>query len=139
MLRFNMKLKIITGLRKDQYFVIDGEEAHKAYYLFKNPEKRGIFNNGVAIIGQDIRQIDPAWQETMGWNPTHTLDGDDWNEIRERGIDRKMEALQIKAKELAYSDDLSIFQLPISEVKLLETNRDGLNKLNNLIGQFDNK
>lgn len=119
MLRFNMKLKIITGLRQDQYFVIDGEEAHKAYYLFLNPEKRGVFENGVAIIGQDIRGIDPAWNESMGWNPTHKLDDDDWNYIREKGQDRKMQDLITKAKELGYSKNVEIFKLPMSEVKLL--------------------
>ncbi len=86
-----MKIKIITGYRADQYQIVDAEEAHKAYYLFLNPEKRGIFANGVALRGSDIQSIQPAWQETMGWNPTHTLDSDDWNEIRDDGIDRKLQ------------------------------------------------
>ena len=43
----DLKIKIITGFRKDQYYTIDAEEAHKAYYLFLNPEERGVFNNGV--------------------------------------------------------------------------------------------
>lgn len=119
MLRFNMKLKIITGLRQDQYFIIDSDEAHKAYYLFLNPEKRGVFENGVAIIGQDIRGIDPAWNESLGWNPTHKIDDDDWNYIREKGLDKEMREIQTKAKELAYSKNPDIFKLPMSEVKLL--------------------
>lgn len=114
-----MKFKIITGFRAEQHFIIDADEVHKAYYLFLNPEKRTIFSNGVAMIGQDIRGIEPAWNETMGWNPSHKLDGDDWNEIRQKGIDRKAEEIQQKAKQLAHSKDHSIFALPMSAVKLL--------------------
>jgi hypothetical protein len=115
-----MKFKIITGFRADQQFIIDADDVHKAYYLFINPEKRTIFSNGVAMIGQDIRGIEPAWNETMGWNPSHKLNGDDWNEIRQKGIDKEMKVIQETAKQLAYSKDLSIFALPMNAIKLLD-------------------
>ena len=73
----DLKIKIITGFRKDQYYTIDAEEAHKAYYLFLNPEERGVFNNGVAMIGKNVQGIEPDYHATMGWNSTHTLDSDD--------------------------------------------------------------
>src|SRR5215210_8904060 len=80
------KIKLITGYRRDQEHSIDANEAHKAYYLFEHPTERGIFSNGLAIIGADIRGIVPDYHGTMGWNPTHPLDGDDWNELHRTGI-----------------------------------------------------
>lgn len=97
----NLKIKVVTGFRKEQHHTIDADEAHKAYYLFLNPEKRSVFKNGVALIGQDIRSIEPDYQATMGWNPTHTLDGDDWNELREKGLDRELRNVIALAKEAA--------------------------------------
>lgn len=110
-----MKVKIITGYKQDQYEVIDAEEAHKAYYLFLNPDKRGVFSNGVALRGQDIHRIVPAWNETMGWNPTHNLDSDDWNEIRDRGIDRKLQhTLLPAAREIAVLANPEDMNKPLS-------------------------
>jgi len=94
-------IKIITGFRDDQYYIIDDEEAHKAYFLFNNPEARTVFNNGVALIGKNIQGIEPAWNETMGWNPTHKLDDDDWNEIRKRGLEKNMRLVIQEAKYVA--------------------------------------
>ena len=96
----NLKIKVITGFREDQYYVIDGNEAHKAYYLFMNPEERGVFKNGVAVLGKNIQGIEPAWNETMGWNPTHKLDDDDWNEIHNTNIKAQMRELLIDAKKV---------------------------------------
>lgn len=80
------KIKIITGYRRDQEHSIDANEAHKAYYLFEHPLERGTFSSGLAIIGSEIREIVPDYQGTMGWNPTHVLDADDWNELHQKGI-----------------------------------------------------
>lgn len=96
----NLKIKIIVGFRDDQYYVIDGNEAHKAYYLFMNPEERGVFKNGVALIGKTIQGIEPAWNETMGWNPTHKLDYNDWNEIHSNGIKKQLNELLKEAKRV---------------------------------------
>lgn len=84
----NLKLKLITGFRKDQHYTIDADEAEKAYKLFLNPDHRGIFKNGLALIGSSIQAIEPDYNATMGWNADHALDGDDWNQIREKGVDR---------------------------------------------------
>jgi hypothetical protein len=115
-----MKIKLITGFRKDQSYTIDGEEAHKAYYLFLNPDQRGIFNNGVALLGSHIQGIEPDYHATMGWNSTHILDSDDWNELRSKGIDKKLGGLLEKAKEVAtnMAEVPRIFSQPLSRIEI---------------------
>lgn len=114
----NLKIKIITGFREDQYYVIDGNEAHKAYYLFMHPEERGVFKNGVALIGKNIQGIEPAWNETMGWNPTHELDDDDWNDIHQKGIKPKMRELLTEAKRVMplIEKNKALLQINLSEI-----------------------
>lgn len=114
----NLKIKIITGFREDQYYVIDGNEAHKAYYLFMNPEERGVFKNVVSLIGKNIQGIEPAWNETMGWNPTHNLDDDDWNEIHKTGIKPKMRELLSEAKRVMplVEKNKALLQINLSEI-----------------------
>ena len=114
-----MKIKIITGFREDQYYVIDVDEAHKAYYLFNNPEKRGVFNNGVALIGKNIQGIEPAWHETMGWNPTHKMNSEDWNEINTKGIATKLKEQLYEAKIASQylENNPQYANLPMSEIK----------------------
>lgn len=113
----NIKIKIITGFRKDQSYTIDAEEAHKAYYLFLNPEKRGVFSNGVALIGSDIRGIEPDYNATMGWNQAHTLDADDYTEINSTGVSRKMNEVLAFAKEIAQIAEPSKMLLPLSKIR----------------------
>lgn len=108
------KIKLIVGFRRDQEHSIDADEAHKAYYLFLNPEKRGVFKNGLAILGSDIRSIVPDYQGTMGWNPTHTLDTDDWNELRDAGIAYKLPKLLAAAKEIAQIAKPEEFNKPLT-------------------------
>lgn len=116
-----MKIKVITGFRDDQYYTIDAEEAHMAYRLFENPEERAIFANGVALIGKNIQGIEPNWQATMGWNETHKLDNDDWNEIRSKKLDTELRDLLQKAKEVAYlsSEQPELLHKKLSEAILL--------------------
>lgn len=114
----NLKIKIVVGFRDVQYYVIDGNEAHKAYYLFMHPEERGVFKNGVALIGKNIQGIEPAWNETMGWNETHKLDGDDWNEINRKGIKPKMRELLSESKRVMSLVEKSpaLLQINLSEI-----------------------
>lgn len=114
----NLQIKVIVGFREDQYYVIDGNEAHKAYYLFMNPEERGVFKNGVAIIGKSIQGIEPAWNETMGWNETHRLDDDDWNDIHRKGIKEKMRELLSEAKRVMplIEKNKALLQINLSEI-----------------------
>ena len=122
-------IKIITGFRENQYYVIEDYEAHKAYYLFNNPEARTTFENGVALIGKNIQGIEPAWNESMGWNPTHELDDDDWNDIRRKGVDNKLRGILEEARAIARIADQNpqflkmtmkeIETMPESDVKRL--------------------
>lgn len=100
----NLKIKVIVGYRKDQQYTVDADEAHKAYYLFLNPEKRGVFNSGLALQGKDIKAIEPDYHSTMGWNPTHQLDSNDWNEIHRLGVHRDLESVLMNASEVAKGD-----------------------------------
>lgn len=112
-------IKIITGFRDDQFMIIDAEEAHKAYYLFLHPEERAIFGNGVALIGKNIQEIVPAWNETMGWNPSHKLENNDWNEIRSKGVDKKLNGVLQLAKEVSYTmeNDRTLGNKKLSELE----------------------
>lgn len=111
-----LKVRIITGFREDQSHTIDAEEAHKAYYLFLHPEERGIFKDGLALVGKDIRAIEPDYHATMGWNPSHNLDGDDYNQIRGCGVDRELRDMLSLAKEVATMVPLREMNLPLSEL-----------------------
>lgn len=112
-------IKIITGFRDNQYYTIENEEAHKAYFLFNNPDARTIFKNGVAIIGKNIQGIEPAWNETMGWNPSHKLDDDDWNDIRRHSKDKELRNVLEEAKNVALlaEKNSELLMLPLSEAK----------------------
>lgn len=114
----NLKIKIITGFRDEQYYVIDGNESHKAYYLFMHPEERGVFKNGVALIGKNIQGIEPAWNETMGWNPSHKIDNDDWNEIHSKNIKLQMKELLSNAKRAMplMESNKALLQIDLSQI-----------------------
>lgn len=110
------KIKVIVGYREDQYHTIDADEAHKAYYLFEHPKERGIFSNGVAIRGEDIQSIVPDWHATMGWNPTHELDSNDWNEIRDKGLHYSVSKLLEAAKGIAQLGKHEDLNQPLTEL-----------------------
>ena len=131
----NLKIKVICGFRKDQQYTIDADEAHKAYYLFLNPEKRSVFKNGVALIGQDIRGIEPDYHATMGWNPTHVLDSDDWNELRGKGIDSALQRVVSAAKDAAQLLPPEKMNLPLSSL-LPELTPKGLPDTKQLSDKF---
>jgi hypothetical protein len=114
-----LKVKIIVGFRKDQHYTIDADEAHKAYYLFLNPDKRGIFSNGVAVIGSNIDGIEPDYIATMGWNTGYTLGPDDWTDIRSKGVDVELRNVLEYAKHVAISLPPAQMNIPLSEIKRL--------------------
>lgn len=111
-----LRIKIITGFRKDQAISISAEEAHKAYYLFLHPEKRGVFSNGMGLIGKHIQEIRPDYHGTMGWNDTHNLTGDDWNELRKKGIDTQLRETMEEAKKLSTTIQPEMLNLPLSSI-----------------------
>ena len=111
------KIKVVCGFRKEQELTIDANEAHKAYYLFNHPEKRGTFNNGLAIKGSDIQRIEPDYNATMGWNHTNQLTGDDWNEIHRTGVAGKFLSILAGAKEIGRTGDIADLQKPLIELR----------------------
>lgn len=122
-------IKVIVGYREDQYYLINETEAHKAYYLFTHPEDRSVFEGGIALVGKNIQGIEPAYNETMGWNPTHKLGDDDWNEIRTRGVDKRLREVLKKAKEVSElaEDNPKLLDMALDEIEsseLLENNEN---------------
>jgi len=91
----------VIGFRREQDVSIPLQEAHKVYYLFNNREKHGVFENGVAIVGSSIQQVVPDYNKTMGWNDSHSINNEDWNELRREGIEEKMEMIMEKARDVA--------------------------------------
>lgn len=114
----NYSVMIETGFDDIQHHTIAMEEAHKAYYLFLNPEKRGIFSNGLALIGKDIRKIRPDYHDIMGWNRTHKLDTYDYQELKQKGVDRECKLLLAQAKEVGamIQSKPELAALPLSQV-----------------------
>ncbi len=114
----NLKIKIVCGFNDDQQYTIESEEAHKAYYLFLNPEKRTVFKNGLALLGKDVRRIEPDYNATMGWNHTHELGDDDWTELRAKGIDMRLKNTLTEAKNIAYlaNNKPELLGLPLSKI-----------------------
>ena len=112
----DLRVKISLGFRPDQKYSIEAEEAHKAYYAFMNQNKRVIFNDGLAVRGEDIRSIEPDLKGTMGWNESHQLDGDDWNEIRRKGVEQELRKVLSLAKGVAQTEPPEKMNLPLSEI-----------------------
>lgn len=110
------KIKIICGFRKEQEFTIDANEAHKAYYLFNNPDKRGTFQTGLALKGSDIQRIEPDYNATMGWNHTHQLTSDDWNQLNLNGVSNKLRDILFLAKNVAKTKELIELTTPLIEL-----------------------
>lgn len=111
------KIKVICGYRQDQEFSIPLDEAHKVYYLFNNPEKRGTFNSGIALKGADIQRIVPDYHASMGWNPTHKLDSDDYNELHSSGVMPKIHKVMQLAKEVAKNGELADLSVPLFQLR----------------------
>jgi hypothetical protein len=109
-------VKLIVGFRRDQEHSIPAVEAHKAYYLFTHPDERGIFSNGLAIKGDQIQEIVPDYHNTVGWNASHQLNDDDWNELRGKGIMQKMQFIMSNAKEIGTRGDQRELSTPLNEL-----------------------
>ena len=77
------------------YVPIDETELEKALYAFKIG-RPAIFSFGAM---EKIESIIPDFCRSMGWNPTHRLDDDDWNDMHKKGIEQSLTARIGKAKE----------------------------------------
>ncbi len=110
------KIKLVVGFRRDQEHSIPATESHKAYYLFTHPNERGIFSNGLAIKGDQIQEIVPDYHGTMGWNPTHVLTGEDYNELRANGVLEKMQFIMAEAKEIGARGSAEELNTPLNQL-----------------------
>lgn len=124
-------IKVITGFREDQQYTIPMQEAHKAYYLFTHPDSRGVFDNGVALVGRNINEIRPDWNMTLGYNPDYKMTEDDWNNIRGKRIDTNMRTLLEKAKATSslMEENKAIGKLQLKEAIKMLPSEDKINIL----------
>lgn len=111
----NYYIKIVLGYRENQTHSVPANEAHKAYYLFENPKERGIFSNGLAIRGEDIKSIEPDYNATMGWPPNYRYDDFDWNHLVDSGVVEKMKYIMGSAKNIAVNEPQKL-NIPLSKV-----------------------
>jgi hypothetical protein len=134
----NLKIKILTGFREDQCYTIDAEEAHKAYYLFLNPEKRGVFSNGVALIGKNIQGIQPDYNASMGYNPDYEFNYEDWNEVQRIGLKDQLAEVLEKAKKVAdlMEDNPQLVSMTLTEAKQILPTKFSLPETKQLSEKF---
>jgi hypothetical protein len=85
-MKYYFKIKI--GYDNEFLHIESLEDLEKAYFAFATNNKV-IFSNGEACRGGDIINITEDWHKEMGWNDTHELQDDDWNELRAKGIVKK--------------------------------------------------
>lgn len=112
-----LAVKVITGFRKDQEYSIPAEEAHKAYYLFTHPDERGVFSNGVAIVGAHIQSIVPDYHTSMGWNPEYRITADDMTQVIESGTARKLRNVLKAAREVATLGIPEAFNMTLKDAR----------------------
>ncbi len=96
-----MSFKIIHGYNPEDYIEIEKEEVEKAFYCFL--EKKDSLFSGGAIKGSNILMIKPDFHKVMKWNRGYKLDEYDWAEIREKGLDVRMQKyLEEKKDKIQY-------------------------------------
>lgn len=71
----------------NNYISIGEDELEKALHAFMN--KSALFVNEGAI-GQ-VESVLPDYNRTMGWNSSYELNGVDYNEIRNKHLDKEFE------------------------------------------------
>lgn len=79
----------MRGFGQEDFIPIDEVELEKAIYCHM-ARKDGAFNMG-SINGSHISAVMPDWHGTMGWNYAYKLTADDWDDIRSKGVDRKIQ------------------------------------------------
>ena len=97
----DLYFKVITGYGKDQYHQVHVDDLHKIYYLWLNPEKRGILTDGTPIIGKNIIDILPDYNKILGHAPTIILDSYDWQKINNTSLRDRIEIAKTVASKLA--------------------------------------
>lgn len=89
--------KILQGYEHERDIIIRENELERAYGLFMLGG-RWIFSGG-AVDGKNIQTIVEDYHSTMGWNKEYRLGTDDYEQLTQLGVDRKMRLVLEKAKE----------------------------------------
>lgn len=89
--------KILHGFGPEDSIEIEESEVQKAYVAFL--QKKDAVYSGGAIKGERIIEIKPDFHRTMGWNRGYSLGSDDFEELSQKGIDRKMQHFLAEAKD----------------------------------------
>lgn len=134
--------KLIRGYDAEQYIEIEESELDKAYYCFLE-KKDSVFSGG-AIRGSQILAIQPDFHRTMGWNRGYRLESVDYEDLRDKGVDRKMQNALSTSKErvdyLMRTNQLHLLGKPVEgfdEIKKVES-RGGVSNMADLLkGKLD--
>lgn len=86
----------MRGFGQEDFIPIDESELEKAIYCHM-ARKDGAFSMG-SINGSHISAVMPDWHGSMGWNYAYKLGADDWDDIRSKGVDKKIQLLIEEAK-----------------------------------------
>lgn len=89
--------KIIRGYNLEDYIEIDHTELEKALYCFL--EKKDAVYSGGAVRGREIIAIQPDYHRQMGWNRGYKLERNDFEELADKGLDKKLHHLIAATKE----------------------------------------
>jgi hypothetical protein len=92
-----LKYLIVYGFNSEQQISIDADELEKAYALFMLGG-RAIFKSGDAVDAKYIQAIRPDYHSTMGWAKDWKLGADDYNQLNDSGVDKKLRLTQARAK-----------------------------------------
>lgn len=115
---YNIKLEIQYRDFDDmQYISVPAQEAHKAYYIFANPEARAIFSNGHALIGKHIKSIVPDYHAALGYNQGYKLTPEDHAIIAKSPDVAKLKRVMVIGKKAAQLPNAKqLLALPLSDV-----------------------
>lgn len=78
--------KVIWGFDEERTTDIGESELIKALYAMSTKSK--VYIGDILLDGKYIIAIKENYQKVMGWNSTHEMTSDDWNEIRAVGVDK---------------------------------------------------
>lgn len=111
-----MKYFKVVYWNDTDFIPIEGNELHKAFALSLDQDGRGLFTGGM-IQGKDIKRIIPDWHREFGWNPTHKLDDQDWNEIKviEKDYQHVLEKGKIIAEYALKENRRDLLSMPAKE------------------------
>lgn len=122
--------KIIRGYGAEDYLEIDETELEKAYYCFLE-KKDSIFSGG-AIKGSSILAIQPDYHRAMGWNRGHKLDSFDYEDLSQKGVDKKHNKMLADKKEQVH------YLIKTNQLELIGKNIE-INRLENPISLESSK